>query len=95
MNVKKLVKNSAHTCMFCEQSDRTVLDIHRIIPGCEGGEYTVGNVVCVCSNCHRKIHHGNSIKIDAWVFSTAGSMLHCWVDGEEQYLKYVLQKIEQ
>ena len=33
-------------------------DIHRIIPGSQGGKYTTDNVIVLCPNCHRLIHRG-------------------------------------
>jgi len=86
MDVKKFRKNSAHKCMFCEERERTALDVHRIVPGCDGGEYKLENTICVCANCHRKIHHSDTIKIDKWYASSKGEVLHCWVDGVENYL---------
>jgi len=35
---------------------------HRIIPGCEGGEYVEGNVTPRCAECH-DIEHGGNGKI--------------------------------
>lgn len=40
------------SCQACGYSD-TVVDVHRLVPA-DG--YTLGNVVAVCPNCHRKIH---------------------------------------
>ena len=33
-------------------------DIHRIVEGYKGGQYTEGNVVEICPNCHRLEHQG-------------------------------------
>ncbi|KKN68892.1 hypothetical protein LCGC14_0446780 [marine sediment metagenome] len=32
---------------------------HRIIPGCDGGQYVVGNVIPRCSDCHVLEHGGD------------------------------------
>jgi len=29
------------------------LDSHRLVPGKDGGEYLLGNVINICPNCHR------------------------------------------
>jgi hypothetical protein len=80
---KKLDKK----CIFCGESDPSVLDVHRITEGCNGGQYNFSNTVIVCSNCHRKIHHKKNIIIHGWVTSTSGRLLHCTIDGQEEYLK--------
>jgi hypothetical protein len=72
-------------CKFCSQDDYCTLDVHRIIPGSQGGEYTDLNTVTTCGNCHRKIHDGK-IKIDRKYFSTKGWVLHYFdEDGKEYY----------
>lgn len=45
-------------CMVrgCEY-DRTV-DVHRFIPGKEGGEYAIGNMFLVCPNHHAEVTRG-------------------------------------
>lgn len=45
-----------HKCSLCGWDGPC--DIHRIIFGKDGGEYTKGNVLEVCPNCHRLIHLG-------------------------------------
>lgn len=84
---KRIRKNVDCRCIICNETDKAVLDVHRIVPGCEGGTYDYHNTISCCSNCHRKIHHTDEIKIEGWFMSTAGALLHCWVDGEEHYLK--------
>ncbi len=59
-----------------------VLDIHRIIPGEQGGEYVKGNVVSICSNCHRLIHNG-IITVKGWLKSTSGDLLHIIKEQKE------------
>jgi hypothetical protein len=34
---------------------RTV-DLHRLVPGRDGGEYVVGNMVAICPNHHAEVH---------------------------------------
>lgn len=44
-------------CQICGYS-RMKSDVHRILPGAEGGRYTVGNMVALCVRCHREVHRG-------------------------------------
>lgn len=82
---KKAEKIIAGACYFCPESDYDLLDVHRIQEGCNGGKYTSGNTVVVCSNCHRKIHSGK-IVIDRKYNTTAGRpVLHYWIDGIEKW----------
>lgn len=72
-------------CFFCGNKEYCTLDVHRIVPGSEGGRYTENNTVTSCSNCHRKIHEGK-IKIDRRYPSTSGWVLHYWdEEGEEHW----------
>jgi hypothetical protein len=80
--IKKLVDKK---CKFCEQQDYCTLQVHRIIPGCEGGKYTETNTITCCSCCHNKIH-GNKIKIDRKYPSTTGWVLHYFdEEGKEHW----------
>lgn len=71
-------------CYFCPESDYSLLDVHRIVEGQDGGKYTNGNTVVVCSNCHRKIH-AEQIKIDRYYLASNGkNVLHYWdAEGEQ------------
>jgi len=86
---KKTVKHAAQKCRFapkyCDSDDYTVLDVHRITPGAEGGKYTKENTVVVCSNCHRRIHAGE-IEVDRYYQTTKGRLLYVIVNGEEDYI---------
>jgi hypothetical protein len=72
---KKIKKLSDKKCYFCSCNIYKLLDVHRIVEGKEGGQYTEHNTVTVCSLCHRNIHSG-MIKIDRKYYSTAGWILH-------------------
>jgi hypothetical protein len=85
---KKKAKLQARRCIFCKEDDPCVLDVHRITAGCNGGQYQSSNVVVLCANCHRKVHHSDRFEIDGWYSTTGGTMLHCFINGEEQYIKY-------
>lgn len=81
---KQAKKRSVGQCKFCGETDYAVLDVHRIVPGEEGGTYTEFNTVVACSNCHRKVHDGQII-IDRKYFSTGGWILHYWYEGTERW----------
>jgi 5-methylcytosine-specific restriction enzyme A len=44
---------------FRDRNGEPFLEIHHIIPLEEGGQDTIGNVVALCPNCHRKMHELN------------------------------------
>ncbi|MFW6173063.1 MAG: HNH endonuclease [Elusimicrobiota bacterium] len=84
---KEIFKRIAGKCHICSETEYALLDVHRIIPGSQGGKYTRENSVCICVNCHR-LHHTNSLlTILGWVHSTKGRLLH-FVDkeGNEQFI---------
>lgn len=82
---KKEYKDVEGKCRICKLAIREILDIHRICPGSESGQYRIDNVACLCSNCHRRVH-SKEIIIDRWYFSTGGRKLRIIVDGEEQFV---------
>lgn len=79
---KQKKKKIDKKCYFCEECDYSLLDVHRITYGANGGKYKKYNTVTVCSNCHRRIHSG-SIKIDRYYQSTKGTVLHYFIEGKE------------
>lgn len=82
---KVLKKKLDGKCCFCQEANYELLDCHRIRPGAEQGEYTLGNTITVCSNCHRKIHAGK-IEVLGKHFSTSGRyMIHYVENGEERF----------
>lgn len=82
--INKIVKKKFDKkCYFCDESNYDLLDVHRIVPGEEGGVYTEFNSVTVCANHHRLIHSG-VIKIDRKYQSTKGMVLHYWI-GDKEY----------
>ena len=77
---KKLINKIAKKkfdkkCYFCEENRYELLDVHRISPGENDGEYTENNSLTCCSNCHRKIHAG-IIKVFRKYLSSRGWILH-------------------
>lgn len=82
ISLQKHIKLVERKCQICDEDNYDLLDAHRITPGSEGGKYTKHNTVCLCSNCHRKVHAG-LITIDGKFESTKGTVLHYFIDGEE------------
>lgn len=86
MSKKQIKKKIDKKCYFCPESDYNLLDVHRILPGAEGGKYTDWNMLTVCACCHRKCHSGR-IVVKGKYYSTSGKyVLHCEIDGEEQWI---------
>ena len=84
---KKIKKHIDKKCVFCGEDDYNLLDVHRIVPGKEGGRYSEINTATNCVNCHRKCHSGR-IKILGKHFCTSGRyIIHCFIDGEENWLE--------
>lgn len=82
---KKIYKKVNNVCRICKNEQYEVLDVHRIIPGEQGGEYVKGNVVSICSNCHRLVHN-EVITINGWLKSTSGDLLEIIINGEERLI---------
>lgn len=79
--IKKLVDKK---CFFCDLDLYETLDVHRIVAGCNGGNYNNYNSITVCANCHRLIHAGE-ILVDKKYMSTKGLVLHYYRNGEEMW----------
>lgn len=82
---KKAKKKAECKCCFCGVDDYSLLDLHRIKEGAEGGEYTDSNTIVCCATCHRRVHSGQ-IKIDRKYRSTNGWVLHYWFDTQEFWI---------
>ena len=85
--INKVAKKKAEgCCYFCGLEDYCALDVHRIVEGKDGGEYTDFNTVTTCVLCHRRIHD-KQIVIDRKYYSTAGKwVLYFFENGEEKWL---------
>jgi len=83
---KKIKKHTDGECYFCGENDYDLLDVHRIIPGEEGGKYTEYNTLTACANCHRKIHSGKIQILGKYPTYTGKDVLHYITeDGEEKW----------
>jgi len=83
---KKTFKKRAGGCHICGENDQSLLDVHRIIPGCDGGKYTTANSVCLCVKCHRLVTNGFIIVI-GWKHSTMGRILHYFDENNKEHFK--------
>lgn len=80
---KKLIDRK---CAFCDCDRYELLDVHRIVPGEQGGKYTEYNTLSLCASCHRKVH-AEIIKILGKHFSSSGRYLvHYIEDGVEKWV---------
>jgi hypothetical protein len=83
---KQLKKRRDRKCVFCGEDDYSLLDLHRIVPGEEGGKYTEHNTLVTCVKCHRMAHSGR-IEVFGKYPTTAGcKVVHCEIDGDEKWL---------
>lgn len=83
---KQIRKLADKKCYFCECDEYALLDVHRIVPGSQGGTYKSDyNMLTVCATCHRKIH-ANLIQILGRHRSTLGRYVLHYIDenGMEQ-----------
>lgn len=54
--VKRLIKRFNYECQICGEKNKYTVEIHHIIPLKIGGKNDITNLVCLCANCHRKVH---------------------------------------
>jgi len=76
---KKILKLSSGGCRMCGETEYSVLDVHRIVPG---SAYTCFGSVVLCCRCHRLVHAG-LIEIKGRFSSTDGDKIH-WIDENKQ-----------
>lgn len=82
---KFVFKKMAGKCYFCSIDDYALLDVHRIVPGEKDGVYSEFNSLCVCSNCHRRIHNEQIVIDRKYNTSMGNTILHYWENGEEKW----------
>jgi len=83
---KQSFKKSQGKCRICGNKIYSTLDIHRIKPGAENGQYFSTNSTVLCGNCHRRVHAGE-IVIDRYYQSTSGKkMLRIIRNGKEEFV---------
>ncbi len=82
---KKARKKADKQCYFCNESNYSLLDVHRIKEGSKGGKYTYLNSIVCCSNCHRKIHAGEIKTIRKYLSTSGKYVLHYIENGVERF----------
>jgi hypothetical protein len=83
---QECIKRLAGACHLCRESDYHVLDAHRIIPGRDGGKYSLSNGLCLCSNCHRRVEAGEIEILGRHLTSKGVYILHVKKDGKEDWI---------
>ena len=81
---KKQFKQFTGECRLCKSTETSTFDVHRIQHGKDGGKYNLLNSVCLCSNCHRKVH-ANEIELLGYIRSSHGFLLQVKIDQELKY----------
>lgn len=52
-----MVRREVLGCEVCGQADRTRLRVHHIKRRASGGKDIPRNLMVVCDNCHKDLHH--------------------------------------
>lgn len=55
--IKKDIINNYKDCYICGENLTPILLIHHILPLSEFGDNSSFNLICLCPNCHKKIHY--------------------------------------
>jgi hypothetical protein len=84
LSFKEKEKRRAGKCVICGEPDYALLDCHRILPGEDGGKYTVKNTAVLCANCHRKSHAGRIVFEGKWFSTAARWVIFYTEDGVEK-----------
>ncbi|MCK9458366.1 MAG: HNH endonuclease [Proteobacteria bacterium] len=85
---KKSKKHLDKKCCFCGETDYSTLDVHRILPGSDGGKYTESNTITCCCKCHRRIH-AKEISILGKRFCTNGRYLVHFIEGAKEQFREI------
>ncbi len=84
MTNKQIFKRFRGKCFFCLESTYELLTVHRILEGCNKGKYNWSNSLCICQNCHARIHYSKEIVIDKKYKTSGGKMVvHYWINEQE------------
>ena len=55
--IKKTLVSEIGNCEICGFDYKPILQIHHIVPISEYGNNQQDNIICVCPNCHKTLHH--------------------------------------
>lgn len=59
--IKKSIISEKGKCEICGFDYKPILQIHHIVPISEYGNNQQDNIICVCPNCHKTLHHIYSV----------------------------------
>lgn len=76
-------------CLVCDKTGYEVLTVHRVVPGCQGGKYEVGNITCLCANCHARVHKGK-IQIGPRVWHSGKGWV--WRVEEDGHVRWLSER---
>ena len=60
-NKDRIVSMHGDTCVICGTKNRSILEIHHVIPKSEGGTNEIGNLIPLCHTCHCAVHKINDL----------------------------------
>jgi hypothetical protein len=81
---KKSKKLTDKKCCFCNESNYSLLDVHRIE---WGKEYSNANTITVCSNCHRRIHAKEIIILGKHLCTNGCHVVQFIENNEEKFVQ--------
>lgn len=58
---QECLKRLVGRCLVCPESRYEALEVHRVLPGAEGGGYHDGNTVVLCGNHHSLVTAGKIV----------------------------------
>lgn len=59
--IKKKLISDVGKCEICGFNYKPILQVHHIVPISQYGNNQPENVMCVCPNCHKTLHHMYSV----------------------------------
>ena len=58
---RRIMSMHGDTCVICGTKNRSILEIHHVIPKSEGGTNEIGNLIPLCHICHCAVHKINNL----------------------------------
>jgi len=79
------LKINKEKCEVCGEKNKNVLDAHHVIPRSDPKSTDkANNLICLCSNCHRRTHN-LEIVIEGRYNTTAG-LVWFWHYKDDKYI---------
>ena len=54
--IRRIKERLGYECQICGEKDKYVIELHHIVPLAVSGKNDINNFVCLCANCHRRVH---------------------------------------